>query len=768
MMYRRLVLFTVTLGVLCLILASGCSGANGDSVSPVDSPVIQAPQKEAQLGRMLWGVWQFSYDASSNELTPIPLREAYAHFNVTPFLLPPSCTDCLKTEVNSFDTVTRILDVDITLRNPTLMTGFDVRGILYTNDYGHELTNADDWTGLWDIAGGQTINPFKAFATSVLQRLFAPGVKHTVNYLVHIPIPAKYNKIAYAVDASWPENCQEPYAIDNFTQEKLYATGEGQAMITIDVHDWQDNANKVTLACKAITGEDYLQLYKAAGDTWGTYIKNTAGAPVGEYKARFIATSGGSGVALYDFVTITVTEKPLPSGWARTWGGSDNDNGYGIAADSAGNIYATGAYSGTVDFDPGSGTDEHTSNGNNDIFLSKFGSSGDFQWARTWGASGPDQAYGVAADGSGNIYVAGGFTGTVDFDPDSGTDVHTSNGFDEIFLSKFDSNGIFQWARTWGGDSSDVGLGVAADGSGNIYVTGHFQSTVDFDPGGGTDIHTSNGFIEIFLSKFDSSGDFQWARTWGGDSSDDGLGVAANGSGNIYITGDYYGTVDFDPGVTTDEHASNGQFDIFLSKFDSSGDFQWARTWGGIDSELGYGVAADDSGNVYVAGQFVSTVDFDPGGGTDEHTANGSFDIFLSKFDPSGVFQWARTWGGVKWDFGYAVATDGSGNVYMTGDFQGTDVNFNPGGSAPYSSNGIWDAFLSKFDSGGDFQWARTWGGVDSDDGYRVATDGSGNIYVTGGFNGTVDFDPGDGTDEHISYGNYDVFLSKFPPDGNW
>jgi hypothetical protein len=183
---------------------------------------------------------------------------------------------------------------------------------------------------------------------------------------------------------------------------------------------------------------------------------------------------------------------------------------------------------------------------------------------------------------------------------------------------------------------------------------------------------------------------------------------------------------------------------------------------------LGYGVAADDSGNVYVAGQFVSTVDFDPSGGTDEHTANGSFDIFLSKFDSSGVFQWARTWGGVKWDFGYAVATDGSGNVYMTGDFQGTDVNFNPGGSAPYSSNGIWDAFLSKFDSSGDFQWARTWGGVDSDDGYGVATDGSGNIYVTGGFKGTVDLDPGDGTDEHISYGNYDIFLSKFPPDGNW
>ena len=129
MKYRSSLFFTLTIATLCLIFASGCSGANSGSASPVDNPAIPSPDKEAQTGRMLWGVWQFTFDESTNELAAIPLREASAHFNVTPFLQPPNCTDCLKTKVNSFDTVTRILDVDVTLRNPTMMTGFDVRGM---------------------------------------------------------------------------------------------------------------------------------------------------------------------------------------------------------------------------------------------------------------------------------------------------------------------------------------------------------------------------------------------------------------------------------------------------------------------------------------------------------------------------------------------------------------------------------------------------------------------------------------------------------------
>ena len=126
-----------------------------------------------------------------------------------------------------------------------------------------------------------------------------------------------------------------------------------------------------------------------------------------------------------------------------------------------------------------------------------------------------DHGYGVTADDPGNVYVTGSFWSTVDFDPGPGTDEHSSSGWDDAFLSKFDANGDFQWACSWGGGANDHGYGVAIDGSGNVYVTGYFFGTVDFDPGEGEDAHSAFG-LDVVLSKFDSNGNFQWARTWGG------------------------------------------------------------------------------------------------------------------------------------------------------------------------------------------------------------------------------------------------------------
>jgi len=717
---------------------------------------------------MLWGVWQFSYDESSNELTPIPLREAYVHFNVTPMVLPPNCNDCLKIKVNSFDMVTRILDADATLRNPTQLTGHDVRGILYTNDYGHELRNADGWTGKWDVAGGQTINPFKAFAKAVSHRAFGPAGEYTEKYLVYIPAPPQWNKITFAVDASWPGNCREPYSIENFTQEKLYDTGAGEAMVTVDVHDWQNDVNKVTLVAPAITGENFTQLYKVSGDTWGIYLKNNAGAPAGDYSARVIAASQGlPDLPLYDYVTITITATTTVKGWARTWGGGDSDEGYGVAVDGNGNVYTTGWFQGTIDFDPTTGVDSHASNGGRDVFLSKFNSDGEFQWARTWGGGSEDYGYGVAIDESGYAYITGSYAGAVDFDPDIGTTSKTSNGSDDVFLSKFTSNGEFQWVRTWGGLYSDRGQGVVADGIGDIYVTGYFQDTVDFNPSIVSDWHTSSGMTDIFVSKFDPSDGFHWARTWGDSNDDHGQGVAADGSGNVYITGFFKGSSDFNTGTGVEVHNSNGGSDIFLSKLASDAQFQWARTWGAASDDKGNGVAVDKSGNAFITGYFAETVDFDPGIGTDEHTADTYQDIFLSKFDSSGAFSWARTWGGSGSDEGRGVGVDGSGNAYVAGTF-GSNVDFDPGtGVDMHGAVGNWDIFLSKFGTAGDYAWARTWGGSGDDRGDGAAVYGS-SIFVTGYFSGTADFDPGTGVDEHISNGSFDVFLSKFPPDGNW
>jgi hypothetical protein len=168
--------------------------------------------------------------------------------------------------------------------------------------------------------------------------------------------------------------------------------------------------------------------------------------------------------------------------------------------------------------------------------------------------------------------VTGVFWGTADFDPGPDVDNHVSNGWDDAFLTKFDSGGNFVWARTWGGtEYYDIGYEAAVDGSGNVYVTGCFQDTVDFDPGPDVDNHVSNGYVDTFLTKFDSSGNFIWARTWGGTGDDEGHSAAVDGSGNAYVTGLFMDDVDFDPGPGIDYHVSNGYYDIFLSKFPPDG-----------------------------------------------------------------------------------------------------------------------------------------------------------------------------------------------------
>ena len=389
--------------------------------------------------------------------------------------------------------------------------------------------------------------------------------------------------------------------------------------------------------------------------------------------------------------------------WAKTWGGIYVDNGRGVALDSSGNIYVTGEFEGTVDFNPDDGIENHSSVSACDPFLSKFDCNGVFQWARTWGSTDPDYSWGCGVDNAGRIYVAGSFRLKPDFDPGSAVVEETSKGSWDVFLSCFDSSGIFNWVRTWGGTGNDASRGMAVDSSGYALVTGFFANEVDFNPDDvGIDNHTSNGMGDAFLSRFDSAGNFLWAKTWGGTLYEQGRAASVDGLGNIEVTGWFADIVDFDPSTAgTDEHTSLGADDAFLSKFSSSGNFIWARTWGGANFDTGYGVAGDSSGNIYVAGRFWGDVDFDPSLSEDIRSTNENYDAFMSKFDPSGSFLWVRTWGGndvALSDVGYGLTMDGLERVYVTGNFDGTSVDFDPGLPEDlHTTNGGLDVFLGKF-----------------------------------------------------------------------
>ena len=237
---------------------------------------------------------------------------------------------------------------------------------------------------------------------------------------------------------------------------------------------------------------------------------------------------------------------------ASAFGGTSTDNGNAIAVDAAGNVYTTGYFQNTADFDPGIGISNLTSaslNGN-DVFVSKLDSSGNFVWARSFGGTSTDTGNAIAVDAAGNVYTTGYFKGIADFDPGAGTSNLTAVGNQDVFVSKLDSSGNFVWAKSFGAGSDDDATGVAVDASGNVYTTGTFRSTVDFDPGAGVSNLTAVQ-PDVFVSKLDSSGNFVWAKSFGGTSTDNGNAIAIDASGNVYTTGYFYVTADFDPGAGT-------------------------------------------------------------------------------------------------------------------------------------------------------------------------------------------------------------------------
>ena len=238
--------------------------------------------------------------------------------------------------------------------------------------------------------------------------------------------------------------------------------------------------------------------------------------------------------------------------WAKAYGGTFFDYGNSITVDNSGNVYTTGSFVGTADFDPGAGTFNLTSAGGTDVFIQKLDASGNLLWAKAFGGTSTDQSNSITVDASGNVYATGNFKGTVDFDPGAGTFNLTSAGsYDDFFVQKLDASGNFLWAKAFGGTSTDQSNSITVDASGNVYTTGSFGYTVDFDPGAGTFNLTSAGGADVFIQKLDASGNFIWAKAFGGTSTDQSNSITVDASGNVYTTGGFGNTVDFDPGAGT-------------------------------------------------------------------------------------------------------------------------------------------------------------------------------------------------------------------------
>jgi Beta-propeller repeat len=431
-----------------------------------------------------------------------------------------------------------------------------------------------------------------------------------------------------------------------------------------------------------------------AGNSYVTgYFTGTVDFDPGPGEAELLSGNGTTDafVAKYD-----------PSGellWVFRLGGKSGDDlGIDIAVQGQ-YIVVVGQFSGTTDFDPGPTLRRMTAAGGTDGFvLSVSRNSGTYSWAKRIGGTGDDRAGTVSVHQT-DLHVGGSFADTVDFDPGAGVVNRTAGGGMDAFILRLSVAGAFEQVRTLrttGGSTSTV-VGLDVDSNGRVLVTGWFTGTADFNPSSQSANRTANGMEDVFILRLTAAGAFSWVRTLGSADSDFGIGVVTSDAGSVFVTGAFSGTVDFEPGAGISNRTSNGGLDSFVGGYTSSGTLVFAATTGSFNEDLGIDISLDAQGRLVSTGQFFSTADFDPGGGSAALTSAGASDAYVWLLTTSGVLVDAFQLGGLVQDSGQAVATSG-GDVFSVGWHEGSG-DFDPDLDVlTLTSAGDSDGFLSRID----------------------------------------------------------------------
>lgn len=475
-------------------------------------------------------------------------------------------------------------------------------------------------------------------------------------------------------------------------------------------------------------------------------------------------------LSLIAFLTLTLG--PIESfaqipifEWASNQQYVGNFQETAITTDSSENVYFTGYYFGNHDFDPGPNDAIEIPLGNDDTYLVKLDPSGNLLWYHTFGTLGVERGFSVFTDSSDNVYVSGRYGGTIDFDPGPNTyNLSPTSGESFGFLASYTPNGDFRWAHSLPGFlsiSADEDE-VSYDPNGYILVCDRFINTVDFDPGPGTFNMTPTSTSDMYVLKLDLDGNFIWAKQFEGPVQQ-APSIKGHSSGNIFVTGYFSGTLDLDPGPGVQSETALGFWDGYVIKLDASGDLIFGKTFGGTDRDEPKEIDIDDQQNMYISGLFRGTADFDPGLGVQNFTSEGDRDPYLLKLDINGDFQWFHNYGGDIEDRKIAVDTDPSGNLYVTGWFYDTlDFEPGPGTTNLIETDNVTDIFVTKLNTNGGLDWVKSFDGVHVNIGTSIYHASSGNFYVCGEYDETVDFNPGFGNAIYTSVGGRDGFNLKY------
>ncbi len=460
------------------------------------------------------------------------------------------------------------------------------------------------------------------------------------------------------------------------------------------------------------------------------------------------------------FITLAAFSQSLIM--AKQFHGNDSQTATTAAFDAEGNTYTLCNFWDDLDADPGPDVLNFNVVASMDMAIIKLNAAGDLVWAKQIGGTGFDGGYKILTDADGEVFIFGYFNGTIDMDPGVGTYNLITSGGDEVFCGKYDSNGDFLWAAKFGGTGTEQAYGFALNAAGNAFIHGYFQSTIDFNPGPGTFNLTAGPSGSNFLVELDNDGLFQTAILM---SSAYGNSMIIDPYDNIYITGLFWGTVDFDPGPGTFNLVASGfGADAFLLKLDPDNDFLWAGKFSGSDDEQGVALSYDNLNDaIVIGGFFQGTMDANPGGGTSNIVSGGYVDGFIIKLNDDGTFVWGKGISGLGFQQIIGLAVDVSGNIHSTGPFEQT-TDFDPSGTTyNLTSSGYTDIFRMVWTADGNFSAAERIGGTSSDWPSAMQLDNSGAEVITGYFENIVDFDPGAGTfNLDAAFTGRDGFLSSY------
>lgn len=412
--------------------------------------------------------------------------------------------------------------------------------------------------------------------------------------------------------------------------------------------------------------------------------------------AAVLGTSTLNSAGIYDVFFA----KYAPDGtllWARSVGGTGVESGYDIGTDATGNVYITGNFNGSADFDPGPGQQVLTSAGSFDIFLAKYTPDGALLWARNMGGTQFEEGRGLAVNAAGQCAVAGIFTGETDLDPDTAVAAFQSFGENDVFLALYDADGRLTGAGQMGGAGFERVLAMTMDADGDLYIAGHFQGSADFDPSDDNALLDSNGDSDLFFARYGAGGHLKWARSAGSFLYEEVRDIAVDRWGHVFVTGRYGATFDMDPGpeVHLLEHTAIN--DAFLAKYDADGQLLWAANISGENNEMGDAVAVDSAGRVYASGHFINSIDADPGPDAFTLSGVGDFDVFVAQYDADGALLQAFSAGGAQMEESSCIAIDAQQNILLAGFFKGS-ADFDPeAATLTLNSAGKEDGFLVKY-----------------------------------------------------------------------